>query len=83
MRYRVTAGFVTVEMGIPGGRARQDVRRGALLPVDVSPAEGRSLLALGYVEPVTVVDTTTLESPEPTFAVVEPDPKPRTRKRTR
>lgn len=52
MPYRVTAGYVTVEMDVPGGRARQDVRRGNLLPADVSAAEVRTLLERGDIEPV-------------------------------
>ncbi len=54
MEYRVTAGYVTVEMDIPGGRARQDVRAGAILPGDVPTAEVRVLLERGDVEPVPV-----------------------------
>lgn len=50
MAYRVLAGAVTVEMGIPGGRARQDVRRGEVLPADVPDAEVRELLARGDIE---------------------------------
>jgi hypothetical protein len=50
MAYRVTAGAVTVEMDIPGGRARQDLHRGAVLPADVPEAEVRELLGRGDVE---------------------------------
>lgn len=55
MRYRVIAGYVTVEMGVPGvsgARARRDVRQGLLLPVDVPDAEVRALLEQGHIEPV-------------------------------
>lgn len=62
MRYRVLAGYVTVEMGIPGGRARQDVRAGHILPGDVPDVEVRALLEKGDIEPVQA-------DPEP-----EPDP---------
>lgn len=62
MAYRVLAGYVTVEMDIPGGRARQDVRAGAILPDDVPDAEVRMLLERGDIE---LVD-------EP----AEPDPVP-------
>jgi hypothetical protein len=41
--YVVTAGYVTVETAVPGGRAEVDVPRGAALPDDV-PAEQRDLL---------------------------------------
>lgn len=46
------AGAVTVEMDIPGGRARQDVRAGAILPADVPDAEVRALLERGDIEAV-------------------------------
>lgn len=75
MAYRVLAGSVTVEMGIPGGRARQDVRRGAVLPADVSDAEVRELLARGDVEPVVDVYVST-ETPS------EVAPRPSRRKRS-
>lgn len=50
MPYRVVAGAVTVEMDTPGGRARQDVRAGAILPADVPQAEVTVLLGLGDIE---------------------------------
>lgn len=54
MRYRVVAGYVTVEMGVPevpGARARRDVPRGELLPEDVPAAEVQALLSSGDIEP--------------------------------
>lgn len=56
MRYRVLAGYVTVEMGIPGGRARQDVAAGAILPDDVPADEVAALLAQGEIAPVEPVE---------------------------
>jgi hypothetical protein len=47
MAYRVVAGYVTVEMDVPGGRARRDVRLGEILPADVPEAEIRMLLERG------------------------------------
>lgn len=77
MAYRVTAGAVTVEtavVGTPGARARQDVRRGALLPDDVPAAEVQVLLDRGDIKPVdgeqeSVVDDG-LEVPAGTIEVV-------------
>jgi hypothetical protein len=47
--YQVVVGYVTVEMDVPGGRARQDVRQGSILPADVSDAEIRVLLDRGDI----------------------------------
>ncbi|GAB2951946.1 hypothetical protein GCM10027280_45410 [Micromonospora polyrhachis] len=55
MAYRVIAGYVTVEMGVPeapSARARRDVRQGLLLPGDVPESEVRALLEQGHIEPV-------------------------------
>lgn len=48
----MTAGYVTVETAVPGGRARVDVHRGALLPDDVPAEDVDRCLALGQVEQV-------------------------------
>lgn len=64
---RVVAGYVTVETAVPGGRARIDVPRGAMLPEDV-PAEDRDrALAAGDVEPV---------DDEPAEELLPPGPDP-------
>jgi len=52
MDYRVTAGYVTVETAVPGGRASVDVGRGQLLPGDVPDEQRELLLAAGHIEPV-------------------------------
>lgn len=50
MRYVVTAGFVTAETAVQGGRAAVDIRRGAVLPADVPAETVRLLLARGDIE---------------------------------
>jgi len=50
MAHIVTAGYVTVETAVPGGRARIDVPRGAELPGDVPAEEVESLVRLGHIE---------------------------------
>jgi len=56
-RFRVTAGYVTVETSVGGGsRARIDIPRGADLPVDVPAAERDALLRRGDVEIVDELD---------------------------
>lgn len=52
MTYVVTAGYVTVETVVPGGRARIDTPRGAALPGDVPQEDVDRLLALGHIKPV-------------------------------
>lgn len=67
-RYRVTAGAVTVEMGVPevpGARARRDVRQGLLLPADVSGSEVRALLELGQIEAADEPDESGSDVPPP------------------
>jgi hypothetical protein len=50
-RYRVTAGYVTVETAVAGGRrALVDVPRGAILPADVPAAHIETELRLGTIE---------------------------------
>lgn len=49
MGYVVTAGFVTVETAVPGGRAQVDIPRGAPLPADVPAETVATLLARGDV----------------------------------
>lgn len=75
-RYRVLAGCVTVEMGVPetpGARARRDVRRGELLPGDVPQTEVAALLELGHVELVSADPPAEQPDPEsaPTGSVAE------------
>lgn len=67
MAYRVTAGAVTVEMGIPGGRARRDVLRGEFLPDDAPLDEVLVLLMRGDVEliPDVYVSTESVTPSEP------------------
>ncbi len=52
MEYIVTAGYVTVETAVPGGRARVDISRGARLPDDVPQEDVDRCLTLGQVEAV-------------------------------
>lgn len=47
--YRVTAGYVTVETAVEGGRAQVDIPRGALLPEDVPQERVTALLGLGHI----------------------------------
>lgn len=49
MNYIVTAGYVTVETSVPGGRARIDIPRGAPLPGDVPAQDIERLLGLGHI----------------------------------
>lgn len=65
-RYVVTAGYVTAETAVPGGRASVDIPRGALLPEDVPAETVESLLGLGRIEAIA-------EAPAP---AVEPVPEP-------
>jgi hypothetical protein len=62
--YRVLAGYVTVEMDVPGGRARQDVRVGTILPADVPDPEIRVLLERGDIEMVDEPDAEPEPDPE-------------------
>jgi len=55
-RHRVTAGHVTVEAAVPGGRAHVDVFRGELVPLDVPQEQVDTELRLGTIEPVEVDD---------------------------
>ena len=48
--YRVTAGSVTVETAVPGGRAQVDIPRGADLPGDVPAEQFEQLLRTGAIE---------------------------------
>ena len=59
MRYVVTAGYVTVETAVPGGRASIDIPRGAMLPDDVPDEQVRVALRLGLIAPLSE------PSPEP------------------
>jgi len=49
MAHIVTAGYVTVETAVPGGRAHVDVPGGANLPADVPVEEVEALLRLGHI----------------------------------
>ncbi|MEO3922704.1 hypothetical protein ABGB07_02295 [Micromonosporaceae bacterium B7E4] len=49
--YVVTAGYVTVETAVPGGRAAVDIPRGAELPDDVPDEQRAALLTQGHIEP--------------------------------
>lgn len=49
-RYRVVAGYVTVETHVGPGRARIDIRGGELLPMDVPQLEVEALLRTGDIE---------------------------------
>lgn len=51
MGYIVTAGYVTVQTAVPGGRAWIDIPRGSALPDDVPDEERDRLLALGHIAP--------------------------------
>jgi hypothetical protein len=48
-QHRVTAGYVTVETAVAGGRANVDVPRGSLLPPDVPQAQIDHELSLGTI----------------------------------
>src|SRR5699024_10203096 len=50
MAHRVTAGYVTVETAVPGGRAQVDIPRGADLPPDVRREQVETLLQVGHIE---------------------------------
>jgi len=50
MAYIVTAGYVTVQTAVPGGRAWVDLPRGAQLPGDVPQEEVDRLLKSGHIE---------------------------------
>jgi hypothetical protein len=50
MAYVVTAGYVTVETAVPGGRAQIDLPVGAVLPDDVPAERVQTLLGLGRIE---------------------------------
>lgn len=64
MAYVVTAGYVTVETELPGGRrAHVDVRRGETLPADVPQAQIDWELKLNTIELV--------PKPEPTSTAEE------------
>lgn len=50
--YIVTAGYVTVETAVSGGRALVDVAQGKILPDDVPQEQVDHELRLGTIEPV-------------------------------
>ena len=52
--YVVTAGYVTVQTAVSGGRAAVDIPRGATLPDDVPAEQRETLLARGDIAVVTV-----------------------------
>jgi hypothetical protein len=54
LRHRVTAGHVTVETAVSGGRALIDVFRGELVPLDVPKEQIDWELQLGTIEPTEV-----------------------------
>ena len=62
MSFVVTAGYVTVETAVPGGRAQVDIARGAVLPDDVPAERVEALARLGHISE---------EQPEP----APPDPE--------
>lgn len=66
--YVVTAGYVTVETAVPGGRASIDIPRGAILPDDVPAETVARALTLGDVAPV--------DEPEPEQDVMPDGPIP-------
>lgn len=47
----VTAGYVSVETAVPGGRATVDIPAGQVLPADVPAEQVASLLAAGRITP--------------------------------
>lgn len=47
--YIVTAGYVTVQTAVPGGRAQVDIPRGSVLPDDVPDEQVETLLRLGHI----------------------------------
>lgn len=49
MGHVVTAGYVTVETAVSGGRAAIDIPRGTVLPDDVPPEQVARLKQLGHV----------------------------------
>jgi len=50
MGFVVTAGYVTVETAVPGGRAAIDIPRGTALPADVPAEQVKVLLDRGDIE---------------------------------
>lgn len=66
MGYRVSAGYVTVETAVPGGRAQIDIPRGASLPDDVPAEQVETLLAQGRIEAMAKVQPDVYESPSAT-----------------
>lgn len=71
--YLVSAGYVSVETAVPGGRATIDLPRGARLPEDVLAEQVEQLLARGEIEP-------TLSA---TIPLVPSKPEPKRRGRPR
>lgn len=72
MGHIVTAGYVTVETAVPGGRAQVDIPRGHTLPDDVPAEQVSRLVELGDIAAFAVerVD----EEPEVEGGPVEPGP---------
>lgn len=56
MAYIVSAGYVTVETAVPGGRARIDIPQGAVLPEDVPQEDVDRLLARSDIQPLVPVE---------------------------
>jgi len=77
-KYRVTAGYVTVETEQPGGgRANVDIRRGAILPADVPAEQIATELRLSTIEVVVEAPAAALEkAQEQEMADVPPPPPP-------
>lgn len=63
-RYVVTAGYVTMETAVPGGRAAIDIPRGTILPDDVPAETVARALERGDIERLPVFAPPPVE-PEP------------------
>jgi hypothetical protein len=61
----VTAGYVTVETAVPGGRASIDIPRGAALPADVPAETVATLLRLDCIAEVHAPEPEPEIQPEP------------------
>lgn len=75
MDYLVTAGYVTVETAVSGGRARIDIPRGAILPDDVPDEQRQALLARGDIAPSNE-DVVPPDPIGPYAGPIEPPPPP-------